>query len=114
MVCGEIGNGYIAYIDDYLNKEKGGLPYKDPKTGETGTVKVKLLWADTRYELPLIKSSYRHFVDQGVVLVFTMASPVTEMLPLAADSSVMTDGAKALKRTAPARKMGKAFIGSTS
>ncbi|MBU2551165.1 MAG: ABC transporter substrate-binding protein [Proteobacteria bacterium] len=78
--CGPLGDAVILYINEIVNKEKGGIPYKDTKTGESGRVKVKLLYADCRYELPLFKSAYRDFVDKGMVLVHTTASPAIEGL----------------------------------
>ena len=78
--CGPVGDALIVYMNEYLNKEKGGISYKDPKTGKAGKAKVKLLYADCRYELPLFKSAYRDMVDKGVVFLHTTSSPAAEGL----------------------------------
>jgi len=79
--CGPPGDAFIAYFHEYVNKEKGGIPYLDPKTGkEMGKVKVEVLYADCRYELPLFKSAYRDFLDKGVVLCHSTSSPALEGL----------------------------------
>ncbi len=79
--CGPPGDSLIVYFHEYVNKEKGGIPYLDPKTGkEIGKVKIEVLYADCRYELPLFKSAYRDFVDKGVVLFHSTASPAVEGL----------------------------------
>lgn len=79
--CGPPGDALIAYFHEYVNKEKGGIPYLDPKTGKVkGKVKVEVLYADCRYELPLFKSAYRNFLDKGVVLCHSTSSPALEGL----------------------------------
>ncbi len=79
--CGPPGDAFLTYFNEYVNKEKGGIPYLDPKTGkEQGKVKIEVLYADCRYELPLFKSAYRDFIDKGVVLVHSTASPALEGL----------------------------------
>ena len=79
--CGPPGDALIAYFNEYVNKEKGGIPYLNPKTGEVqGKVKVEMLYADCRYELPLFKSAYRDFLDKGVVLMHSTSSPALEGL----------------------------------
>lgn len=79
--CGPPGDALIAYFHEYVNKEKGGIPYLDPKTGkELGRVKTEVLFADCRYELPLFKSAFRNFVDKGIVIVHTTSSPAVEGL----------------------------------
>ena len=80
MTCGPIGDAFILYFHEYINKERGGISYTDPKTGQAGQVKVKVEYADCRYELPLFKSAYRDFVDQGVVMIHTTSSPAIEAL----------------------------------
>jgi len=53
----------------------------DPKTGkEKGKVKVEVLYADCRYELPLFKSAYRDFLDKGVIACHSTSSPALEGL----------------------------------
>ena len=48
--CGPPGDALISYFHEYVNKEKGGIPYLDPKTGKVqGKVKVEVLYADCRY-----------------------------------------------------------------
>lgn len=79
--CGPPGDALIAYFNEYVNKEKGGIPYLDPKTGKVmGKVKVEVLYADCRYELPLFKSAYRDFVDKGVIVMHSTSSPAVEGL----------------------------------
>ncbi|MBW2101738.1 MAG: ABC transporter substrate-binding protein [Deltaproteobacteria bacterium] len=79
--CGPPGDALIAYFHEYVNKEKGGIPYLDPKTGRVlGKVKVEVLYADCRYELPLFKNAYRKFVDKGVVACHSTSSPALEGL----------------------------------
>lgn len=78
---GPLGDAFITYLQEYVNKEKGGIPYLDPKTKETkGKVKVEVLYADTRYELPLTKSAYREFLDKGAVVYHSTMSPALEGL----------------------------------
>ncbi len=80
-ICGPIGDGLIAYLHEYVNGEKGGIPYTDPKSGKIlGKVKVEVIYSDGRYELPLFKSAFRKMLDQGVVLFHTTASPAVEGL----------------------------------
>ncbi len=79
--CGPPGDAFIAYLNEYVNKVKGGIPYLDPKTGKVqGKVKVEVLYADCRYELPLFKSAFRDFVDKGIVVCHSTASPALEGL----------------------------------
>jgi branched-chain amino acid transport system substrate-binding protein len=79
--CGPPGDALLAYFNEYVNKEKGGIPYLDPKTGKVaGKVKVEVLYCDCRYELPLFKSAYRDFVDKGIVLAHSTSSPALEGL----------------------------------
>ncbi|MBU2551166.1 MAG: ABC transporter substrate-binding protein [Proteobacteria bacterium] len=78
--CGPVGDALIMYINEHLNKERGGIAYKDAKTGQSGKVKLKLIYADCRYELPLFKSAYRDFVDKGMVFCHTTSSPAAEGL----------------------------------
>lgn len=79
--CGPPGDALIVYFHEYVNKEKGGIPYKDPKSGKVlGKVKTKVYYADCRYELPLFKSAYRDFVDKGVVVCHSTSSPALEGL----------------------------------
>ena len=68
-------------LREYVNKEKGGIEYCDPKTGKVlGKVKVEVLYADCRYELPLFKSAFRNFVDKGVIACHSTSSPALEGL----------------------------------
>ena len=79
--CGPPGDALISYFMRYVNEEKGGIPYKDPKTGKLlGKVKTDVLYADCRYELPLFKSAYRDFVDKGVIIMHSTSSPALEGL----------------------------------
>ena len=79
--CGPPGDAFIAYFHEYVNKEKGGIPYLDPKTGKVkGKVKTKVVYADCRYELPLFKSAYRGFLDKGIVVCHSTSSPALEGL----------------------------------
>lgn len=79
--CGPPGDAFITYFHEYVNKVKGGISYMDPKTGkEKGKVKVEVLYADCRYELPLFKSAYRDFLDKGVIACHSTSSPALEGL----------------------------------
>lgn len=79
--CGPIGDAVLDYFHQYVNKEKGGIPYADPKTGKViGKVKVEVVYIDGRYELPLYKSGFRKMLDQGVIAFHTTASPAAEGL----------------------------------
>ncbi len=79
--CGPIGDAVLDYFHEYVNKEKGGIPYADPKTGKIlGKVKVEVLYIDGRYELPLYKSGFRKMLDKGVIAFHTTASPAAEGL----------------------------------
>ena len=90
--CGPPGDALIAYFNEYVNKEKGGIPYLNPKTGEVqGKVKVEMLYADCRYELPLFKSAYRDFLD-GTGNV-TRSSGIDKTIPIE-DKRPSTDSSR--------------------
>jgi len=56
----------ISYFDD-LNK-RGGIKYRDPKTGKVEHAKIDFIWADDGYVVDKCVANYTRMKGQGIVL----------------------------------------------
>ena len=71
-----VGEGAIALQDYFteLNVTKGGIQYKDPKTGKQETVTVKVLLGDHGWDAAKSLSLYERFKGQGMKYVYANGS----------------------------------------
>ena len=59
-------NDYMVSVND-----QGGIPYKDPKTGETVRAKLDIVWEDNSYDTARILSIYNRQKGAGVKAMVT-------------------------------------------
>ena len=78
-------------VADYFQSvnDAGGVPYKDPKTGETINAKLEVVWEDNAYDTPRMLSIYTRQKAAGVKGMVTYGTASAVALAEAASKDKM-------------------------
>lgn len=72
-LTGAVTVAHTAYMESMISyfkdlNERGGIKYKDPKTGNVEHAKINFIWADDGYVVDKCVANYTRMKGQGIVL----------------------------------------------
>jgi branched-chain amino acid transport system substrate-binding protein len=72
-LTGAVAVAHTAYMEAMISyfkdlDERGGVKYKDPKTGNVEHAKINFIWADDGYVVDKAVANYNRMKGQGIVL----------------------------------------------
>ncbi len=73
-----VSNGLLDHLM-WINHQ-GGIEYREPKTGKTERIKMKILWEDNAYTPSKAVSIYKRFKAAGVKVILIFGSPTGEAI----------------------------------